>query len=54
MRTLIPRHSEDVGPEDGREQDILEMHMKLDNLTDLTGLSPPMLEEVEDLWAKIK
>lgn len=54
MKTFIPRQSEDKQLEDSHQQDILELTMKLDNLTDLTGLSPPMLEEVEELWAKIK
>ncbi|KAG7233023.1 hypothetical protein INR49_007538 [Caranx melampygus] len=55
MRTFIPRHGDDMRPGDSRhQQQMLEVHLKLDNLTNLTGLSPPMLEKVEKLWTKIK
>ncbi|KAG7232690.1 hypothetical protein INR49_008222 [Caranx melampygus] len=53
MRTFIPRHGDDMRPGDSRhQQQMLEVHLKLDNLTNLTGLSPPMLEKVEKTMDK--
>lgn len=55
MRTFIPRHSDDLHPRDsGRRQHMLNMHSKLDSLSNLTGLSPPKVEKVEKLCAMIR
>ncbi|XP_039988567.1 laminin subunit beta-4 [Xiphias gladius] len=54
MRTFIPRHSDDLQPENSRhQQQMLEMHSKLDSLTNLTGLSLLKMEKVEKLCVKI-
>ncbi|XP_071318517.1 laminin subunit beta-4 isoform X2 [Trachinotus anak] len=53
MRTFIPRHGDDLQPGDRHHwQQMLEMHSKLENLTNLTGLSLPKVERVEKLWVK--
>uniref|UniRef100_A0A4W6C9Y6 Laminin subunit beta-1 n=1 Tax=Lates calcarifer TaxID=8187 RepID=A0A4W6C9Y6_LATCA len=42
MRTFIPRHGDNLRPRDSHHrQRMLEMHSKLDRLTNLTGLSLP-------------
>ncbi|KAM7415417.1 hypothetical protein PAMA_019983 [Pampus argenteus] len=55
MRTFIPRHGDDLQPGHGHHQQlILEMHSKLEGLTNLTGLSPLKVEKVEKLYLKIR
>ncbi|KAI3370558.1 hypothetical protein L3Q82_007070 [Scortum barcoo] len=54
MRSFLPHHGEDLQPEDGQHQRMLEMHSKLDSLSNLTGLSPPKVEKVEKLCLMIK
>ncbi|KAM6926955.1 laminin subunit beta-4 [Lycodopsis pacificus] len=55
MKTFIPRHGNDnMWPGDSRlQQQMLKMHSKLDGLAKLMGLSPPKLEKLEKLCAKI-
>ncbi|XP_034031453.1 laminin subunit beta-4 [Thalassophryne amazonica] len=53
MHTFLPRHGDiSLGHRRHQEQ-ILEMHSKLDGLTNLTGLCPPQVEKVETLCLKI-
>lgn len=55
MRTLLPLHGDNLQPGDSRHlQRILEMHSKLDSLSNLTGLAPPKLEKVERLYAMMR
>ncbi|KAM7397366.1 hypothetical protein PAMP_020344 [Pampus punctatissimus] len=55
MRTFIPLHGDDLQPGHGHHQQrILEMHSKLEGLTNLTGLSPLKVEKVEKLYLKIR
>ncbi len=55
MRTFIPRHNNNLQPRDIRNrQQMLEMHSRLDSLSNLTGLSPPKVEKVEKLCAMIR
>nr|XP_046250599.1 laminin subunit beta-4 [Scatophagus argus] len=55
MRTLIPHQGEDLPPGDSHHlQRILEMHSKLDSLSNLTGISPPKVEKMEKLYAMIR
>ncbi|XP_041795045.1 laminin subunit beta-4 isoform X2 [Chelmon rostratus] len=55
MRTLIPARGIDLRPGDSRHrQRMLEMHSKLDDLSNLTGLSTPKLEKAEKLNAMIR
>uniref|UniRef100_A0A671XN02 Laminin, beta 4 n=1 Tax=Sparus aurata TaxID=8175 RepID=A0A671XN02_SPAAU len=50
MRTFIPHHSDNLWPGNSRRrQGMLEMHSKLDSLSNLTGLSLPKVEKVERL-----
>uniref|UniRef100_A0A671XN73 Laminin, beta 2-like n=1 Tax=Sparus aurata TaxID=8175 RepID=A0A671XN73_SPAAU len=54
MRTFIPHHSDNLWPGNSRRrQGMLEMHSKLDSLSNLTGLSLPKVEKVERLCAMI-
>ncbi|GLD71224.1 laminin subunit beta-4-like isoform X1 [Lates japonicus] len=54
MRTFIPRHGDNLRPGDSHHrQRMLEMHSRLDSLTNLTGLSLPKVEKVEKLCMKI-
>uniref|UniRef100_A0A4W6C4H5 Laminin subunit beta-1 n=1 Tax=Lates calcarifer TaxID=8187 RepID=A0A4W6C4H5_LATCA len=49
MRTFIPRHGDNLRPRDSHHrQRMLEMHSKLDRLTNLTGLSLPKLKDAID------
>ncbi|XP_067447150.1 laminin subunit beta-4 [Thunnus thynnus] len=55
MRTFIPRHGDDLQPGySHHQQQMLEMHSKLEGLTNLTGLSPQKVEKVEKLYLKIR
>uniref|UniRef100_A0A8P4K4T5 Laminin subunit beta-1 n=1 Tax=Dicentrarchus labrax TaxID=13489 RepID=A0A8P4K4T5_DICLA len=50
MRTFIPRTNDELQPGDSPHwQWMLEMHSKLDGLSNLTGLSPPKVEKAEKL-----
>ncbi|KAM9352424.1 laminin subunit beta-4 [Symphorus nematophorus] len=54
MRTFIPHHGDDLWPGDSRHrQRMLDMHLKLDGLSNLTALSPPKVEKVEKLCLMI-
>lgn len=54
MRTFIPHHGDDLRPGGGRHrQRMLEMHSKMEGLTNLTGLSLLKVEKVEKLCLKI-
>ncbi|XP_035013706.2 laminin subunit beta-4 isoform X1 [Hippoglossus stenolepis] len=54
MRTFIPRHGKDLRPgESHPRHQMLQMHSKLDSLTNLTGLSLQKLEKVENLCVRI-
>ncbi|XP_040894125.1 laminin subunit beta-4 [Toxotes jaculatrix] len=55
MRTFVPRRTDDPRSGNGRHrQQMLEMHSKLDSLTNLTGLSQQKVEKVEKLCVKIE
>lgn len=55
MRTLLPLDGDNLQPGDSLPlQRILEMHSKLDGLSNLTGLSLPKLEKVEKLYAMMR
>ncbi|XP_051237149.1 laminin subunit beta-4 isoform X1 [Dicentrarchus labrax] len=55
MRTFIPRTNDELQPGDSPHwQWMLEMHSKLDGLSNLTGLSPPKVEKAEKLCAMIR
>lgn len=55
MRTFIPRHDDDEQLA-GRHhrQRMLEMHSKLDSLSNLTGLSLPKVEKMQKMFVKIR
>ncbi|KAM9854866.1 laminin subunit beta-4 [Aulostomus maculatus] len=54
MRTFIPHHSDDLQPGNNHSwQQMLDMHTKLEGLTNLTLLSPLKLETVEKLYLKM-
>lgn len=55
MRTFIPLLGDNLQPGDsGHLQRMLEMHSQLDDLSNLTGLSPPKVEKVEKLFAMMR
>lgn len=55
MRNFIPHHSDNLRPENSRRrQGMLEIHSKLDTLSNLTGLSLSKVEKVERLCAMIR
>ncbi|XP_041851951.1 laminin subunit beta-4 isoform X2 [Melanotaenia boesemani] len=55
MRTLVPRHGNHLQPTDSQhQQQILEMHSKMENLGNLRGDSPPKMAKVEKLYMKMR
>lgn len=55
MRTFIPRHSDDLEHTGGRHgEQMLEMHSKLEGLTNVTILSPLRVAMVEKLSLRIR
>lgn len=52
IKTLLPLIDDDLKPQDSRHlQHILKMQSQLEELSNLTGLSPPEVEKVEELCA---
>lgn len=50
IKTLLPLGGDDLKPQDSRHlQQILKMQSQLEDLSNLTGLSPPEVEKVEEL-----
>lgn len=55
LKKLIPNIEDVTGPADNRLlQRVLDLQSKLDGLKNLTALSPPILEEVEELYKAIR
>lgn len=51
LKTLLPLGGDDLKPQDSRHlQQILKMQSQLEDLSNLTGLSPPEVEKVEELY----
>lgn len=55
MRTFVPVPGPDVQPGGNSHlQRMLEMHSQLDELANLTGLSPPKVAKLEKMLAKMR
>ncbi|XP_028287743.1 laminin subunit beta-4 isoform X2 [Parambassis ranga] len=55
MKTFIPCHGDDLQPTDSiHQQQMLEMHSKLDSLRNLTTLSPPKIEKLNNICVRIR
>ncbi|XP_070829105.1 LOW QUALITY PROTEIN: laminin subunit beta-4 [Chaetodon trifascialis] len=54
MRTFIPNYGNDLQPKDGHRKRMLEMHSKMNGLSNLTDLSTPKVEKAEKLYTMIK
>lgn len=51
LKTLLPLGGDDLKPQDSHHlQQILKMQSQLEDLSNLTGLSPPEVEKVEELY----
>lgn len=53
MRTFIPRQGDNQPGHNRHRQRMLEMHSKLEGLTNLTALSPPKVDKMAKLYQKI-
>lgn len=55
MKTLLPRPGDDLQATDSiLQQQMLEMHSKLDSLRNLTTFSPPKIENIRTVCVRIR
>ncbi|XP_074521304.1 laminin subunit beta-4 [Halichoeres trimaculatus] len=53
MRTYVPRLDHRQQPKDSRQQRVLDLHSRMNSLSNLTAIAPPTVEEMEELCASI-